>query len=201
MYIKNKIILDRVMAFLLILLLFPLLLFISMLLFISTKQSPFFFQKRPGKDGELFALYKFKTMNDLKDEKGQLLPDELRLTFIGGIIRKLSLDELPQFFNVIRGDMSFIGPRPLLEEYLPLYSDYQKRRHDVRPGITGWAQVNGRNLLSWEERFKLDVWYVDNISFLLDCKIFLLTLFKIFIREGINPDGKRVVMRKFKGND
>lgn len=153
---------------------------------IANNGSPFFFQLRPGKHGRLFRIVKFKTMNDKRDKQGNLLPDEIRLTPIGKLVRKLSIDELPQLINVLKGDMSLIGPRPLLPEYLAHYSPEQARRHEVRPGITGWAQINGRNTLSWENKFEYDVWYVDNLSFALDTKIFWLTIIKIFKREGIN---------------
>ena len=151
----------------------PILVIIILVLAISNQGSPFFFQTRPGKNNKLFKVIKFKTMNDRKDKQGNLLPDADRLTPIGSFIRKASLDEFPQLLNVIMGDMSLVGPRPLLVEYLPLYSKEQAKRHDVRPGITGWAQVNGRNAISWDEKFKFDVWYVKNMSFLMDVKIFL----------------------------
>lgn len=158
-----------------------------------------FRQTRPGLHGKPFNIYKFRTMTDEKDKNGNLLPDIDRLTGTGNIIRKLSLDELPQLFNVLKGDMSFVGPRPLLMEYLPLYNKEQARRHEVRPGITGWAQVNGRNAISWEERFELDVWYVDNQSFWLDMKILFMTVIKVFKREGISQKGQATV-EKFTGN-
>jgi sugar transferase EpsL len=162
--------------------------------------SPVIFkQQRPGLHGRPFFVYKFRTMTDERDEKGELLPDKDRLTPFGKWVRKLSLDELPQLWNVLKGDMSFVGPRPLLMEYLPLYSERQARRHDVRPGITGWAQVNGRNAISWEEKFELDVWYVENRSFLLDMKILLLTAAKVIRSEGINESGE-ATMTKFCGN-
>ncbi|NLT49469.1 MAG: sugar transferase, partial [Ignavibacteria bacterium] len=154
---------------------------------------------RPGFNARPFILYKLRTMNNSLYLYGEQLPDAERLTKVGSIIRKLSLDELPQLFNVIKGDMSLVGPRPLLMEYLPLYNEEQKRRHDVKPGITGWAQVNGRNAISWEEKFNLDVWYVDNISFMLDMKILFLTVLKVFRREGISAQGQ-ATMEKFKGN-
>jgi len=159
----------------------------------------FFRQQRPGFNARPFILYKLRTMNNSLYLYGEQLPDAERLTKVGSIIRKLSLDELPQLFNVIKGDMSLVGPRPLLMEYLPLYNEEQKRRHDVKPGITGWAQVNGRNAISWEEKFNLDVWYVDNISFMLDMKILFLTVLKVFRREGISAQGQ-ATMEKFKGN-
>lgn len=162
--------------------------------------SPIIFkQQRPGINGENFYVYKFRTMTDQRDEHGELLPDGVRLTSFGKLIRKLSIDELPQLVNVFKGEMSFVGPRPLLSEYLPLYNEKQVRRHEVRPGITGWAQVNGRNAISWEERFELDVWYVDNQSFWLDIKILFKTVLKVFKSEGISQDGE-VTMSKFTGN-
>lgn len=162
--------------------------------------NPIFTQSRPGLNGVIFKIYKFKTMSDERDENGELLPDELRLGEFGKKIRALSLDELPQLFNVLNGDMSFIGPRPLLPEYLPLYSDYQKRRHNVRPGITGLAQINGRNAISWGEKFKFDVFYADNLSFLLDVKIALLTIKKVIKKEGVSKDG-HVTTEKFNGKN
>ncbi|MFD9362090.1 sugar transferase [Priestia megaterium] len=162
--------------------------------------SPVLFkQQRPGKNGIPFYVYKFRTMNSKKDSMGNLLPDHLRLTPFGKFLRKFSLDELPQLFNVLKGDISLVGPRPLLMEYLDLYTSEQARRHEVRPGITGWAQVNGRNAISWEEKFKLDVWYVDNQSFWVDIKILFLTVMKVFKSEGINQTG-HVTMEKFKGS-
>jgi lipopolysaccharide/colanic/teichoic acid biosynthesis glycosyltransferase len=172
--------------------------FTTLFLFFANNGNPFFFQSRPGKNNRVFLLWKFKTMNDLKDANGNLLPDEKRITRFGRFIRKSSLDEIPQLFNVLKGDMSLIGPRPLLVEYLPLYSDRQKRRHNVRPGITGWAQVNGRNAISWEEKFEFDVWYVDHVNFLLDMKILALTIKKIFKSEGISQQG-HATMPVFKG--
>jgi undecaprenyl phosphate N,N'-diacetylbacillosamine 1-phosphate transferase len=164
----------------------PLLIFVTVGLLIVNNGKPFFIQLRPGKSEKLFKIIKFKTMNDKKDKGGNLLPDFERLTKIGNFIRKTSLDEIPQLLNVILGDMSLIGPRPLLPEYLPLYSTIQKKRHDVRPGITGWAQVNGRNAISWKQKFEYDVWYVEHLDFILDCKILFLTLKKVLIREDIN---------------
>lgn len=161
--------------------------------------SPVMFkQKRPGLRGEPFHVYKFRTMTNERDQDGELLPDEVRLTAFGKLVRKLSLDELPQLWNVFKGDMSFVGPRPLLMEYLPLYNEHQARRHEVRPGITGWAQVNGRNAISWEEKFDYDVWYVDNQSFWLDIKILFMTVLKVFKSEGINQTGQ-ATMTKFTG--
>jgi undecaprenyl phosphate N,N'-diacetylbacillosamine 1-phosphate transferase len=178
----------------------PILILAAILLTIANQGTPFFFQARPGKNGRIFTIVKFKTMNDKKDEQGQLLPDAERLTTIGRLIRKSSIDEIPQLWNVLKGDMSLVGPRPLLPEYLPLYNDFQKRRHEVRPGITGWAQVNGRNAVSWQQKFEYDVWYVDHISFLLDVKILLLTVKKVFKKEGIAVEGASVIGR-FKGNN
>ena len=177
----------------------PLLLFVIVLLAIANRGKIWFVQPRPCKDGEIFKVVKFKTMNDSRNEKGDLLSDEERLTWIGNMVRKTSLDELPQLFNVLKGDMSIVGPRPLLTEYLPLYNETQKRRHSVKPGITGWAQVNGRNTISWPQKFTYDVWYVDHQSFGLDLKILFLTIAKVFKAEGINS-GTSVTMEKFRGN-
>jgi len=162
--------------------------------------SPVIFkQKRPGKNGKIFELYKFRSMSDARDENGNLLPDNVRLTPFGKKLRASSIDELPELINILKGDMSVVGPRPLLAEYLPLYNEEQAHRHDVRPGLTGWAQINGRNAISWEDKFKLDVWYVKNISFWLDAKIFFLTIKKVLIKEGINAS-EEVTMEKFKGS-
>ena len=194
---------KRVMDFLIsvmtLLLLTPIFLIITVLLFFANQGKPFFFQKRPGKNGQLFNIIKFKTMNDKKDTKGVLLSDGKRLTKIGVFVRKTSLDEIPQLLNVLKGDMSLIGPRPLLTEYLPLYNGIQKRRHEVRPGITGWAQVNGRNAISWKLKFDYDVWYVDHISISLDIKILFLTFQKIFMGSNINQVG-HATAEKFIGN-
>lgn len=163
--------------------------------------SPILFkQQRPGLHGEPFTFYKFRTMTNEKDEKGNLLSDKDRLTSFGSFLRKTSLDELPSLFNVVKGDMSLVGPRPLLMQYLPLYNDFQKRRHEVKPGITGWAQVNGRNAISWQKKFELDVWYVENQSFWLDVKILFFTVYKVFKREGISANGEATV-EYFKGNE
>jgi len=178
--------------------LMPVFLIVTIFLFLANKGYPFFFQHRPGKNGRIFLLMKFKTMNDRKDANGNLLPDEKRITSFGNFIRKTSLDEIPQLINVIKGDMSLIGPRPLLVEYLSLYTARQKRRHELRPGITGWAQVNGRNAISWEKKFELDVWYVDNLSLKLDISILILTLKKIIKPEGISQQG-HATMPFFKG--
>ena len=167
---------------------FPILFGVTVLLFIANDGKPFFFQLRPGKNERIFKIIKFKTMNDEKDSDGNLLPDAYRLSKIGQLVRKTSLDELPQLINVLKGDMSLIGPRPLLPEYLPLYSEQQRRRHEVKPGITGWAQVNGRNAISWQQKFEYDVWYVDHFTFLLDLKIIYLTIKKVFKREGITSE-------------
>ncbi len=167
----------------------------------KTLGSPVLFRQiRPGMHGKPFEMVKFRTMLDAVDAQGNVLPDEARLTSFGRFLRSTSLDELPELWNVLRGDMSLVGPRPLLMEYLPLYSPEQARRHLVRPGITGWAQINGRNALSWDEKFKLDVWYVDNQSFWLDLKILLLTVKKVFVREGISADGE-ATMPKFTGSE
>jgi lipopolysaccharide/colanic/teichoic acid biosynthesis glycosyltransferase len=160
----------------------------------------FFLQPRPGRNGKIFKVIKFKTMTDEKDAEGNLLPDEVRLTKVGRFVRSTSIDELPQLWNVIKGDMSLIGPRPLLVQYLPLYSPEQARRHEVRPGITGWAQVNGRNSISWKQKFEYDVWYVDHLSFGLDMKIILLTIKKVFVREGISHEGM-ATMEPFNGHN
>ena len=192
--------LDFLVAFIGLLVLSPIFLFVMLALTIANNGKPFFFQKRPGKNEKIFSIIKFKTMNDKKDAEGNLLSDAERLTPIGAFVRKTSLDEIPQLLNVLNGDMSMIGPRPLLIQYLPLYSEQQKRRHEVRPGITGWAQVNGRNAISWTQKFEYDVWYVDNISLLLDFKISVMTIQKIFKSEGISSDTS-VTMEAFKGNE
>ena len=179
----------------------PVLFIIALWLHFANKGAGvFFLQNRPGRDGKIFKVIKFKTMTDECDSKGNLLPDEQRLTKVGKFVRSTSIDELPQLINVLKGDMALIGPRPLLPQYLPLYSKKQARRHEVRPGITGWAQVNGRNAISWTKKFELDVWYVDHCSFLLDLKIFLLTIRKVFVREGISSDTS-VTMEPFTGNN
>ena len=195
-----KPIFDVVLALVLLLLLSPLLLIVVLGIYIQGERPIFFKQKRPGKDGKIFTIYKLRTMTNEKDEEGNLLPDEQRLHSFGRLIRSLSLDEIPQLFNVIKGEMSFIGPRPLLIEYLPLYNEEQKRRHDIKPGITGWAQVNGRNSISWKKKFELDTFYVDNISFLLDMRIVWLTLKKIIQREGVSSSTHATV-EKFNGHN
>lgn len=184
----------------LLILLFPLVIITFLLLFFNKGAGAFFTQTRTGKDGKLFQIIKFKTMTDERDSEGKLLPDESRMTPIGRFVRSTSLDELPQLLNVLKGDMSLVGPRPLLEKYLPLYSKEQFRRHEVRPGITGWAQVNGRNAISWEKKFELDVWYVDHVSFALDMKILFLTIKKVFLRENIN-NREAATMKPFTGNN
>lgn len=182
--------LDIIISLIVILLISPLLLVtMTCLYFVNKNAGIFFFQQRPGKNGKIFKVIKFKTMTDDRDPDGNLLPDEERLTQIGKFVRASSIDELPQLINVLKGDMSLIGPRPLLPQYLPLYSKGQARRHEVRPGITGWAQVNGRNAISWTKKFELDVWYVDHCSFLLDLKIIYLTIVKVFCRSDINKEG------------
>ncbi|MGJ1262796.1 sugar transferase [Sphingobacterium spiritivorum] len=200
MYTKYfKRLFDFLAAFLGLLLISPIFIFVTFCLYFANKGKPFFFQSRPGINERIFKIIKFKTMNDKKDATGRLLSDAERLTPIGNFVRKTSLDEIPQLINVLKGDMSLVGPRPLLVQYLPLYSDRQRRRHKVRPGITGWAQVNGRNAISWKQKFDYDVWYVDNLSLALDVKIFLLTIKKVFIREGISAEGQ-ATMEHFKGN-
>jgi len=178
----------------------PIFILITVLLYFANQGKPFFIQYRPGRNEKIFRIVKFKTMNDLKDTNGNLLPDSQRLTVVGSLVRKTSLDEVPQLLNVIVGNMSLIGPRPLLPEYLPLYNEKQQRRHEVRPGITGWAQVNGRNTITWKEKFELDVWYVDNISFITDIKILMLTVVKVFKSEGVSPNDA-ILMEVFKGNE
>ncbi|HID0706074.1 TPA: undecaprenyl phosphate N,N'-diacetylbacillosamine 1-phosphate transferase [Campylobacter jejuni] len=194
-----KRIFDFILALVLLVLFSPVILITALLLKI-TQGSVFFTQNRPGLDEKIFKIYKFKTMSDERDEKGELLSDELRLKAFGKIVRSLSLDELLQLFNVLKGDMSFVGPRPLLVEYLPLYNEEQKLRHKVRPGITGWAQVNGRNAISWQKKFELDVYYVKNISFLLDLKIIFLTALKVLKRSGVSKEG-HVTTEKFNGKN
>lgn len=194
-----KRIFDFCLALVLLVLFSPIILITALFLKL-TQGSAIFTQKRPGLNEKIFKIYKFKTMSDDKDAKGELLPDELRLKAFGKIVRSLSLDELLQLFNVLKGDMSFVGPRPLLIEYLPLYSQKQKLRHKVRPGITGWAQINGRNELSWQKKFELDVYYVENISFFFDLKILFLTAIKVLKRSGVNKQGY-VTTEKFNGKN
>lgn len=197
-YIKS--IFDFSIAFVAFFFLLPVFVIVLFGLYVANQGKPFFFQIRPGKNEKTFKIIKFKTMNDKKGSDGNLLSDADRLTKIGNFVRKTSLDELPQLLNVLKGDMSLIGPRPLLPEYLPLYNETQKRRHKVKPGITGWAQVNGRNAISWVQKFEYDVWYVNHVSFLLDCKIVYLTINKVFKREGITSDNS-VSTEAFKGNN
>nr|WP_306562644.1 sugar transferase [Bacteroides intestinalis] len=193
--------LDFVFVVCILAIVWPILLLLAFWLYFANKGAgAFFIQERPGKHGKIFKVIKFKTMTDERDEDDNLLPDEKRLTKIGKFIRSTSIDELPQLINVLKGDMALIGPRPLLPQYLPLYSKEQARRHAVRPGITGWAQVNGRNAISWTKKFELDVWYVDHCSFLLDLKIIFLTIKKVFVREGISSDTS-VTMEAFTGNN
>lgn len=199
-YKRAKRLLNIVVAGGLLLLLSPIIVVISLAIWLNMGRPVLFRQHRSGKDGRLFTIYKFRTMTDEKDEEGEPLPNVQRITRLGTLLRSASLDELPQLWNVLRGDMSLIGPRPLLPEYLPLYSAHQRRRHEVAPGITGWAQVNGRNALSWEDRFDLDVWYVDNQSLGLDLKILWLTALKILQREGIN-ESESVTMTPFQGSE
>jgi undecaprenyl phosphate N,N'-diacetylbacillosamine 1-phosphate transferase len=194
-----KRILDLIVALIGFILLSPVFVLVMIGLFFANQGKPFFFQTRPGKNEQLFKIIKFKTMNDKKDRDGNLLADKERLTPIGAFVRKTSLDEIPQLLNVLKGDMSLIGPRPLLVQYLPLYNDIQKKRHNIRPGITGWAQINGRNAISWNQKFEYDVWYVQHCSFLLDLKILSLTVNKVVVREGISQEGE-VTMEVFKGN-
>ena len=194
-----KPLLDRMLALLLIVLFSPVMLLVAAAIWLKMGSPVLFRQQRPGKDGKIFKIYKFRTMTDERDEAGELLPDEKRLVGVGKFIRSTSLDELPQLFNVLKGDMSFVGPRPLLVEYLPLYNERQRKRHDVKPGITGWAQVNGRNAISWEEKFEYDVWYVEHQSFWLDMKILWMTLMKVIKREGVSQKGQ-ATMEKFKGS-
>lgn len=191
---------DFIISLLVTIILSPVIIITAVILAIANKGNPFFLQKRPGLNSKVFTLIKFRTMNNKRDAMGNLLPDEQRLTKVGSIVRKLSLDELLQLINVLKGDMSIVGPRPLLVHYLPLYNAEQARRHEVRPGITGWAQINGRNTISWQQKFALDVWYVDHLSFLLDLKIIWLTALKVVKREGINQSGTATV-EYFKGNN
>ncbi|MCX6184514.1 MAG: sugar transferase [Flavobacterium sp.] len=191
---------DFCFAAVVLLLLSPVLVFIAVFLTVSNQGSPFFIQKRPGKNQRIFKIIKFKTMNDARDASGKLLPDARRLTLVGKFVRKFSLDEIPQFLNVLKGDMSLIGPRPLLPDYLHLYSDFQNKRHEVKPGITGWAQVNGRNAISWDQKFEFDVWYVTNISFSLDLRIFFRTIGKVLNSEGINA-ANAATIEPFNGNN
>ncbi|MFC4712917.1 sugar transferase [Planococcus dechangensis] len=190
---------DFLVSLIAVIVLSPVILTTALLILLKIGSPVVFKQQRPGLNERPFHVYKFRSMTDERDTKGQFLPDDIRLTSFGKIIRKLSLDELPQLLNVLKGDMSFVGPRPLLMEYLDLYDNRQKKRHNVRPGITGWAQVNGRNAISWEQKFEYDVWYVENQSFWLDIKILFMTVMKVFKSEGISQDGQ-ATMTKFKGS-
>ena len=199
LYIKRF--LDFWMSLIVLIIISPLLLVVTIWLYYANKGAgALFFQERPGKDGKIFRVIKFKTMTDERDADGNLLPDEVRLTNVGRFVRSTSIDELPQLINVLKGDMSLIGPRPLLVQYLPLYSKEQMRRHEVRPGISGWAQCHGRNQISWTEKFKLDVWYVDNLSFMTDLEIILITIKKVLLREDINSDND-ATMEDFDGTN
>lgn len=201
MYYKFfKRIFDLLLSIVLLIVTSPLILLTATLLFFQNSGNVLFYQRRPGHNEKPFNIMKFKTMTDERNENGELLPDVERITSLGKFVRKLSLDELPQLFNVLKGDMSLIGPRPLLFKYIPLYSAEQRRRHEVKPGITGWAQVNGRNSISWEKKFKLDVWYVENVTFMLDLKIIWLTIVKILKREGVNQSDARP-MQPFDGTN
>ena len=191
---------DFILSFIALIILSPVLIAIALLVRFKLGSPVIFKQKRPGLNEEIFTLYKFRTMIDERDENGELLTDELRLTKFGKFLRSTSLDELPELFNIIKGDMSLVGPRPLLIQYLPLYNEHQLRRHEVRPGLSGWAQINGRNAISWEDKFNFDVEYVDSVSFILDLKIILLTLKKVLVREGINSESA-ATMDYFEGNE
>ena len=198
-YIKRT--LGFSIAFVVLICLSPLLLVVTVWLHFANKGAgAFFLQDRPGKDGKIFKIVKYKTMTDERDASGKLLPDKERLTKVGRFVRSSSIDELPQLFNVLKGDMAIIGPRPLLVKYLPLYSPEQARRHEVRPGITGWAQCHGRNAISWTDKFKFDVWYVDHCSFMTDLKVVLITIKKVIVRDGISHDGQ-ATMEEFNGNN
>ncbi|MGV0956024.1 sugar transferase [Empedobacter falsenii] len=191
---------DFFIALIGLIVLSPIFIFVTIGLYFANQGKPFFFQSRPGLNEKIFKIIKFKTMNDKKDANGNLLSDAERLTPIGDFVRKTSLDEIPQLINVLKGDMAIIGPRPLLPQYLPLYNEVQKRRHNVRPGITGWAQVNGRNAISWTKKFELDVWYVDNLSFTTDINVFFTTFKKVFKSEGISQEGQ-VTAEAFNGRN
>ena len=192
---------DFIISLIALVIISPLLLAVTIWLHFANKGAgAFFLQERPGKNAKIFKVIKFKTMTDERDQNGNLLPDEKRLTKVGRFVRSTSIDELPQLINVLKGDMALIGPRPLLVEYLPLYSKEQARRHEVRPGISGWAQCHGRNAISWTDKFKLDVWYVDHVSLMTDLKVILITIKKVFFRDGISQEGQ-ATMEAFKGND
>lgn len=199
-YSKFKRFMDIIFSIFLLIIISPILILILILTFFDLKSSPIFYQKRAGLHGKEFSVIKIKTMQNLKDGNGQLLPDDKRITKVGHLIRKYSLDEIPQLINVLKGDMSFLGPRPFLYEYMDVYTENEKKRHNVRPGISGWAQVNGRNTISWKEKFKLDIYYVENISLYLDLKILLLTFYKIFKVKDINQ-GENITMEKYNGKN
>ena len=198
LYFKRP--MDFILSLLAIIVLSPVFIFTGILVRTKLGSPILFKQNRPGLEEKIFTMYKFRTMTDQKDEKGELLPDHIRLTKFGKMLRATSLDELPELFNILKGDMSIIGPRPLLVQYLPLYNDHQQRRHEVRPGLSGYAQVNGRNSISWEDKFDLDVQYVDNVTFINDVKIIVLTLKKVFVKDGISS-GSSVTMEVFTGNE
>jgi len=195
-----KRVIDFLIALIALIVLSPVFIVVTILLYFANQGKPFFVQARPGLNEKIFNIIKFKTMNDRKDKQGIYLHDSERLTPIGSFIRQTSLDELPQLINVLKGDMALIGPRPLLPQYLPLYNESQKRRHNIRPGITGWAQVNGRNAISWTMKFELDIWYIDNVSLATDCKVMFLTLKKVIKKEGINQ-AQQATVEAFKGNN
>lgn len=195
-----KSLLDFILSFFGLILSSPVFIVVFIALFFANKGKVFFLQNRPGKNEEIFKIIKFRTMNDKRDALGNLLPDVERLTTIGKVVRKTSLDEIPQLINVLLGDMSLIGPRPLLPEYLPLYSEFQKKRHQIKPGITGWAQINGRNAIEWNKKFEFDIWYVENLSFLLDLQIMFITLKKVAKLEGVNREGQATNI-SFTGNE
>ena len=199
-YLKIKSFLDIFFASFLLILFLPLLSFVSLILFFNYGSPVLFTQQRPGLFGKPFKLFKFRTMSNARDTQGNLLPESERLTSLGIFLRSTSIDELPTLFNILKGDMSFVGPRPLLVEYLPFYSSYHSHRHDVKPGLSGWAQINGRNSISWKQKFDFDIWYVNNISFFLDLRILLVTIFKVLKRDGINHSS-RLSMPKFTGYD
>lgn len=196
-FIKSA--LDRTLAAIALIIFFPVMVVVAIAVYISMSHPVLFTEARPGQNGRIFAFYKFRSMRCLSDSQGKLLPDEKRITAVGYFLRKTSLDELPQLWNVLKGDMSFVGPRPLHVRYLERYTPEQARRHEVKPGITGWAQINGRNSISWEEKFKLDVWYIDNWSLWLDLQILFLTVWKVFKREGISQQGY-IAMEEFRGS-
>lgn len=201
MYLRCiKPVIDFLFSLIALILISPLILIVIVILFISNQGSPFFIQERPGMHGKIFKLYKFRTMNNKHDEYGNLLSDVKRITSIGKIFRKTSLDEIPQLFNVLKGNMSLVGPRPLLIEYLEFYTPEQRKRHNVKPGITGWAQVNGRNAIKWEEKFKFDIWYAENLSFILDLEIIFLTILKVVKKDNINLSDE-ITMVKFDGEN